>query len=69
MGAARDVVLAVREDLPGVPVLLGGRAVLNDGVASLAGADGWASDLRGVGDLVDELIRQRTSRRNKNPTR
>ncbi|MCB0977790.1 MAG: helix-turn-helix domain-containing protein [Acidimicrobiales bacterium] len=69
MGAARDVVLAVREDLPGVPVLLGGRAVANDGIASLAGADGWASDLRGVGDLVDELIRQRSSRRTKNPTR
>lgn len=59
MDEARDVVLAVRSSLPGVPVLLGGRAVQNEGVAELAGADGWASDLRGVGDLVDDLVRAR----------
>lgn len=62
MDEARSVVLAVRDRLPGVPILLGGSAVVDRGVAELAGADAWSADLGGVGRLVDDLLRRRTVR-------
>lgn len=50
---ARDVVLAVRAEVPGARILLGGQAVGNPEVATLAGADAWSADVEGVAALIE----------------
>lgn len=41
--------------LPGVPVLLGGPAVVDEGTAQAAGADGWAADGAAVAGALAQL--------------
>lgn len=67
LGDARDVMLAVREMLPGVPMILGGQALADADLAAFAGADAWAADLPGVVDLVEDLITVRKALRGRHP--
>lgn len=56
LGSASAVIDAVRDVVPDVPVLVGGRAVANPEIASLAGATGWAANAPGLADLVETLV-------------
>ncbi len=54
--AARSTVAELRSALPPtVPILVGGGAVASEEHARELGADGWASDGRGVVQLLDRL--------------
>jgi MerR family transcriptional regulator, light-induced transcriptional regulator len=53
--AARRLLAAARRERPSIPLLVGGNAVTDEGVALGLGADGWVADPRAVGDLIEAL--------------
>jgi methanogenic corrinoid protein MtbC1 len=53
--AARRLLAAARRERPSVPVLVGGNAVPDEGVALDLGADAWVADPRRLGDLIEAL--------------
>ena len=53
--AVKTVVGAVHRDVPGVPVIVGGGAVVDERHARRLGADGYASDGRSFVALLQEL--------------
>jgi excisionase family DNA binding protein len=53
--AARRLLAAARRARPSVPVLVGGNAVPDEGVALDLGADAWVADPRQLGDLIEAL--------------
>jgi excisionase family DNA binding protein len=53
--AARRLLAAARRERPSVPVLVGGNAVPDEGVALDLGADAWVADPRQLGDLIEAL--------------
>ncbi|MGE0795284.1 MAG: cobalamin-dependent protein [Acidimicrobiia bacterium] len=60
--SARRIVTGLRDALPGVPVFVGGQAVRNAEIASVAGATGWAADVHELVTLI-EALRPRPRRR------
>lgn len=56
LGAATSVIAAVRASLPGVPILLGGPAVVDEATAQRAGADGWAADAATAVAVLGALV-------------
>lgn len=54
--AVRRVVKAVHKSAPGVPVFVGGGAVLDAAHAKSLGADGWADSAQGAAALVLEAV-------------
>ena len=54
-GRSARAVAALRERLPGVPIVLGGPAVRSEAAARSLGADGWAADGTGAVELVNRL--------------
>jgi excisionase family DNA binding protein len=62
LDAARATIERVRYDAPGVPVLLGGRAVRNPEVAGLVGVAVWAADGSEVVAAVECLAADRRRR-------
>lgn len=60
--AARQAVSAIRSAAPGVPIIVGGQAILNPEVAKLLNADGWAPDGRtAVQTIVDHADQQQAT--------
>jgi 5-methyltetrahydrofolate--homocysteine methyltransferase len=55
--AVRSAVGSVRDQLPGVPLLLGGAAISGADEARDLGADHYADDARGVIAILDALSR------------
>jgi excisionase family DNA binding protein len=53
--AAGRLVAAARREQPSVPRLVGGNAIPDERVALDLGANGWVSDPRGLGDLIEVL--------------
>ncbi len=53
--AAREMVQAVKDVVGDVPVMLGGRAIVDVGHAHSLGADGWAADPAAAVELIDQL--------------
>ena len=54
--AVRELIEALHEDVPGVPVLLGGGAITGADHAADLGADGWAPDaMKGLA-LLEEVV-------------
>lgn len=62
LSEAADVIAAVRQMLPDVPVLVGGQAVRNPEMAALTGATGWAEDGAGLVAALDDLVKARRPR-------
>jgi excisionase family DNA binding protein len=54
--SCREVVTAVKADLPGVVVIVGGRAFTSPEQADHVGADGFSMDAVGAADILVELI-------------
>jgi excisionase family DNA binding protein len=53
--AARRLLAAARRERPPVPLLVGGNAVPDEGVALDLGADVWVADPRRLGDAIEAL--------------
>jgi MerR family transcriptional regulator, light-induced transcriptional regulator len=53
--AARRLLAAARRERPPVPLLVGGNAVPDEGVAIDLGADVWVADPRRLGDAIEAL--------------
>ena len=56
LDAATVATRCIRAAHAEVPVLLGGNAVANEETAAVSGATGWASDARGMADLVETYL-------------
>lgn len=55
LAEARSVARTVRDELPGVPLLLGGPAVRDEDEARALGADGWAVDAASAALVLESL--------------
>jgi excisionase family DNA binding protein len=70
LGPAREVVCALREAVgKQAPILVGGRAVLDDAHAATLGSDGYAANGRSMVLLLDRLTEQRGLRDAPDPDR
>jgi len=54
LDAARELLAVLREEVPGVPLLVGGRAVTGEADAVALGAHAFAADGRGLVALVEQ---------------
>ena len=64
--AIADVIGAVRGVAPGVPVLVGGAAVVGEEAAVALGADGWSGlDARHAVAVVERLVERRPATRSR----
>lgn len=57
--AIAEAAAAVRADLPHVPLLLGGPAVVDIAAAHALGASSWASDARGAVAVIEDVRKPR----------
>jgi excisionase family DNA binding protein len=55
LATARRTVTLLHKELPGVPVLVGGPAVMATAVADKTGADAWAPDATAASELLGRL--------------
>jgi len=56
LAGAKEMVSAVKQEDPSIPVIVGGFAVTGWEMAREMGADGWAPDSSAAAELVDRLI-------------
>lgn len=61
LDAAIEIRRRLADDLPDVPVIVGGQAVANPDVASMLGSSGWASNGAELASLLDRVSSTRRS--------